>query len=440
MEHVWIYLQQLVASNQFFQGGIVLAAISWAFYQLKAWPVLAWQKFKYLATHTIYFDDAVGGDFYHAFSEWFAERYPQKFRNIEVRLWWSETHSSGGQNQPVSSSDYSRRQGDSPGWTLRHFQYADSNVIVYHNRWLWIRKNRQEKQNSQQRDFINSYSISGLFAKAAIRHLCEEILAYKIAQTKNDALRVGVNSEHGNFDWKDVTIVKTFDHVFFEDKARLLKDLEKFLQQKEFYQERGINYKRSYLFYGPPGTGKTTLGTAIAHRLQYALYVINLAGVTSDVMLQRMSSYIGPKSVVLLEDIDCILAEREIKNNKLNFSTVLNFLDGIYAPSDCIFVLTTNHPEVLDEALIRKGRVDLSLEIGYPSIADVADFMSDFYGEEVLLAGPAGGTLKVGMAEIQDICLSNDVVGARRAILPLCWPKDSREHDSAVAESVYATV
>jgi hypothetical protein len=82
---------------------------------------------------------------------------------------------------------------------------------------------------------------------------------------------------------------------------------------------------------------------------------------------------------IVIEDIDCgfkdvrasflnkeILPEdqkEELKRGS-GFASLLNSLDGINAPSNTIYVFTTNHIEKLDPALVRPGRIDLKLEIG----------------------------------------------------------------------------
>lgn len=415
MEHIVDYLSGLLASNQLFQGGIVLAAISWAFYQLKAWPLLLWQKLKYWASYHVYFDDS--NEFYLTFTEWFAETHPQKFRNVEVRFSYNSDGENQSQGISAPTATPSSRDRDSEGWVLKWFQYNDNNVVFYNNRLLWVKKERT-KLEMAGRDlaFINSYSISGFFARSAINDLCAALLERKRVATKKTSLRVGINTDGGHFEWKDVDVVKSLDHIFFSQKAELVRDLDAFVQKKEFYRQKGINFKRSYLLYGPGGTGKTSLASALAKHLDYALLVVNLASIKDDLVLQRMGTAIGKKSVILLEDVDCLLTKREVKNDNLNFSTVLNFLDGLYAPSDCVFVLTTNKPEVLDDALIRKGRVDLALHIDFPEIAEVEAFMSDFYEADIRLP-LAAGRAHSGMAEVQDICLRNS---SDAAITEIC--------------------
>jgi chaperone BCS1 len=52
------------------------------------------------------------------------------------------------------------------------------------------------------------------------------------------------------------------------------------------------------------------------------------------------------------------------QQNGVTLSGLLNVLDGFYAPSNVLFVMTTNHVEALDEALLRPGRIDYKLYLG----------------------------------------------------------------------------
>src|SRR5687768_4041992 len=129
MEQITAYFSGLLSNNEFFQGGIVLAAASWAFYQLKAWPIAAWNKLKYLITYHVYFDDS--NDFYLTFAEWFAETHPQKFRNVEVKFYFNSDDAITRQNAPSAVPD---NRSDGEGWVLKWLQYNDSNLLFYKRR------------------------------------------------------------------------------------------------------------------------------------------------------------------------------------------------------------------------------------------------------------------------------------------------------------------
>jgi hypothetical protein len=392
MESLISAAQGLLHNNQFFQGGILLGAITWGFYQIKAIPTYIFGKLRYWATYTIHFDEKT--QFYPQFSEWFSQTYPKKFRNVEVLLVLEEEH----------DRSWSGRRD----WKMKFRQYADTNFILFQRRILWVSKNREKLEAAQSPDhtYRNSYQISGLFAGKAIRTLCEGIFQRKVEEVKAMGLRVATRSTYDSWDIRTVQQVKSFDHLFFEDKQKVIDDLNKFVERRDLYVKKRINYKRCYLFYGPGGTGKSSMAAAIADHLGHDLYVINLANVKSDQALIHLATEIPKKSTVVMEDIDCVLKKRSVKGDiKLNFSTVLNFLDGPTSPTECVMVMTTNHPESLDDALIRKGRVDFLLKIDYPRPEDASEFMSMFYDQDIKI--PGRNRLAIPMSEVQEICMQH---------------------------------
>lgn len=95
--------------------------------------------------------------------------------------------------------------------------------------------------------------------------------------------------------------------------------------------------------------------------------------------LRKLLIGITSKSVVVIEDIDCSLdltgkrdkiakAESVKGNNKkVTLSGLLNFIDGIWSAStgERLIIFTTNYVEKLDQALIRRGRMDMHIELSY---------------------------------------------------------------------------
>jgi len=169
-------------------------------------------------------------------------------------------------------------------------------------------------------------------------------------------------------------------------KERVVADLEDFLASPAWYQDRGIPYRRGYLLYGPPGTGKTSLVKAIAGHLDYNICLVNLSerGLTDD-RLNYLLCNLPERSIALLEDVDAAFANRRqagedgYSGANVTFSGLLNALDGAASGEDRILFLTTNHQERLDEALLRPGRVDLKVEIGWATPAVVDGMWRRFY-------------------------------------------------------------
>jgi SpoVK/Ycf46/Vps4 family AAA+-type ATPase len=162
-------------------------------------------------------------------------------------------------------------------------------------------------------------------------------------------------------------------------------DLQKFLDSRDAYLSKGIPWRRGYLLYGPPGTGKSSIIKALASDLEMDIYYLSLSDASVDSILIKAISAIDGKGILLLEDIDVYSSvknrdsKQSVSKNDSSLSALLNSLDGPAAPDGLITFMTTNKKEVLDPALIRKGRVDFEAEIGYPDIDQVQRLWGLFY-------------------------------------------------------------
>ena len=90
------------------------------------------------------------------------------------------------------------------------------------------------------------------------------------------------------------------------------------------------------------------------------------------------------RSILVLEDVDAAFTQRadgEGKTNALSFSGLLNALDGISAQEGRLLIMTTNHLEKLDPALIRPGRIDFRLYLGLTSRSQVVRLFKRFHPE-----------------------------------------------------------
>jgi mitochondrial chaperone BCS1 len=191
-------------------------------------------------------------------------------------------------------------------------------------------------------------------------------------------------------------------------KQLILADMKEYLhpRTKKWYSNRGIPYRRGYLLHGPPGTGKTSLCFALAGVLQLRIYVANLnsKNLTEDT-LSTLFRDLPARCIVLLEDIDSAglavsrkddqsvieaktnsddtqksssettgaaagpnlpsTESNESSNKGISLSGFLNIIDGVASSEGRILVMTTNHMEKLDKALLRPGRCDLIVHFSY---------------------------------------------------------------------------
>jgi mitochondrial chaperone BCS1 len=213
--------------------------------------------------------------------------------------------------------------------------------------------------------------------------------------------RMGVQSYlyiyNDGWDYVEGYAPRLLDSVVLQpgEKEHLVEDVKNFRASKQRYARLGIPYHRGYLLYGPPGTGKTSLVSALAAHFGLSIYVINLTDFT-DRSLMNAVNLVPASSVLLFEDIDCAKggkareaassvasggsqAEKGTVTNGVTLSGLLNVLDGFYAPANVLFVMTTNHIEVLDEALLRPGRIDYRLYLGSASASQKIELYRRFF-------------------------------------------------------------
>jgi hypothetical protein len=144
----------------------------------------------------------------------------------------------------------------------------------------------------------------------------------------------------------------------------------RFIAQRPRLRSAGLATKKGLLFYGPPGTGKTHtihyLASAVPGQTTFLITAEQVAFLGEYMTLARMFQ----PSLVVIEDVDLIAQQRSEHRNpgeQVLLNKLLNEMDGLRPDADILFVLTTNRPEVLEEALAaRPGRIDQAIEFPYP--------------------------------------------------------------------------
>ncbi|KAF7552592.1 hypothetical protein G7Z17_g4201 [Cylindrodendrum hubeiense] len=207
---------------------------------------------------------------------------------------------------------------------------------------------------------------------------------------------------------KPIRLLETV-HFDKEVKQELLGDIRNYLDSKTQlrYQSRSMPYRRGYLFYGPPGTGKSSLSVAIAGEFGLDLYEVKIPSVGTDADLEQMFQEIPPRCVVLLEDIDAVWVDRSSSDSgsegnhvqNCTLSGLLNVLDGVGSQEGRIVIMTTNHPEQLDSALIRPGRVDMKVYLGNISQKSAEEMFIRMFSPDL------GCTSRLDMEQIQELAV-----------------------------------
>ena len=245
---------------------------------------------------------------------------------------------------------------------------------------VWFSRTENTHERAARRTESLTFRTLGR-NRALLKQFVDDVVACHL---RRQGVQSYLYTYNDGWDYIEGYAPRVLDSVVLQpgEKEHLLEDIVQFRKSKQRYQRLGIPYHRGYLLYGPPGTGKTSLVSALAVHFGLSIYVVNLTDFTDRSLMNAVNQVPG-NSVLLFEDIDCAksgkargpensggIEKPKTKNEKGNtangvtLSGLLNVLDGFYAPSNVLFVMTTNHIEVLDEALLRPGRIDYRLYLG----------------------------------------------------------------------------
>ena len=165
----------------------------------------------------------------------------------------------------------------------------------------------------------------------------------------------------------------------------IVRDIKQFTDPitVEKYKTLQIPHSRTYMFYGPPGTGKTSLIKAIAGCIDYGIGIVEFDKDMDDKTLKRAIAKRPDNTILVFEDIDSLFESRKKSDEfstQVTFSGLLNTFDGVVTHENLIVIFTTNHLEILDQAL--KRRVDYFLKFDYATKSQIKSMYSRFYPDQ----------------------------------------------------------
>lgn len=205
-----------------------------------------------------------------------------------------------------------------------------------------------------------------------------------------------------------------------EEKSEMLEIVE-FLKKPEKYSKMGAKTPRGVLLCGKPGTGKTLIAKAIAGEANVPFismsgseFVEMFAGLGASRVrkLFERAKKISP-CIIFIDEIDAIGSRRASNNgadseNNQTLNQLLVEMDGFDSDQSIIVIAATNRPEMLDEALLRPGRFDRTINIALPDIKGREEILkihskNKKIAEDVDFKSIAGDTAGFTGAELENI-------------------------------------
>lgn len=309
----------------------------------------------------------------------------------------------------AAASTASEKTDDQAVWLVP----GEGTHVLRHGRtWFWLDRSQDSRSGGSDRRGRDRETLR-IRALALRRDVLTTLVDDILRGYGRRAGTIGLHATTSYGEWGELGRIsrRSLDSVFVRGGLGedLMADARTFLGREAWYGERGIPWRRGYLFHGPPGTGKTSLIRALVSELDLDLALVDLSQPSlDDSLLRELLARLPAKAALVLEDVDSVVPGREDTDRKLSLSGLLNALDGLGASEGRLLFMTTNHPGRLDPALIRPGRIDRNIEIGLLGAEDVGRMVSRFFpGQPDLSAQIAAvvGTGSISGAELQALLL-----------------------------------
>jgi len=137
------------------------------------------------------------------------------------------------------------------------------------------------------------------------------------------------------------------------------------------YDAFNVTWKRVHLFHGPPGGGKTSTIVALASHFKKNVAKLTVTPDMDARKIEDLFRSVSDNTFLVIEDF----VNRD-GTTVVDFSALLNGLDGLTTRRGLVAFLTTNYLAKLDPALIRPGRIDCMVEFKLPGVAELHEALT----------------------------------------------------------------
>lgn len=370
--------------NQFFSGGITLMAVGALMALLRNLPTTLWGVVVHWFTISVEIPDRDPA--FRWVQGWIVEqKQARRARSLSLTTTWADPDPD-----PTIETNPEYAYSTSGRVSAARFVLSPApgtHIMKYRGRLLLVRRARRDLTSGGTMAFQETLTLQMIGGnRALIDDLLKE--AHTTALPKIPGVNI-LTARHENWNTSSWRPRRPLASIVLADDMleEILADMRAFLDAGAWYTTRGVPHRRGYLLHGPPGNGKTTLVAAVAGELGLSVAVLSLSNkVLTDDSLRNQVNALPPGAVLLIEDIDCAFAEKRAAGEAtgVTMSGLLNALDGVGSREGRILFMTTNHPERLDPALVRPGRVDRSFRLGNTTSDQARRLFEWFYsgGEE----------------------------------------------------------
>ncbi len=221
-----------------------------------------------------------------------------------------------------------------------------------------------------------------------------------------------------------------------EEEKEELKEIVDFLKDPGKYTRLGAKIPHGVLLVGPPGTGKTLLAKAVAGEAGVPFFSISgsdfvemYVGVgASRVRDLFENAKKFPASIIFIDEIDAVGRHRGAglggghDEREQTLNQLLVEMDGFGSGNAVIVIAATNRPDILDPALLRPGRFDRQVTVGYPDIKGRLDILKIHaqgkpFEDEASLEKLAKTTVGFTGADLANLLNEAALLAARRGKL-----------------------